>query len=379
MREQVMSAAAAVVLMMAAGPAADRPWPLIRLGPKVAAMKQPTHITHAGDGSERIFITEQMGRIVIIKRGIQQSIPFLDIRDRVGCCGERGLLSVAFPPAYGKKQYFYINYTDKTGDTVVARYRVSTDRDRADRNTEEVILRVKQPFPNHNGGQMAFGPDGFLYIGLGDGGAANDPFGNGQDKKTLLGKLLRIDVESGRTPYGVPSSNPFLSVPGARPELWATGLRNPWRFSFDRGTGDLFIADVGQNRYEEVNVQPASGAGGENYGWNIMEGAHCFGPKPCSADGLVLPVAEYGHQAGCSVTGGMVYRGAEFPVLGGIYLYGDYCSGRIWGLRRHDGEWRTAELLDTTLSISTFGEDEGGEVYVADHHSGAVHRIESTR
>lgn len=357
--------------------AAEPQTPVVSLGAKVAVARKPTHVTHAGDGSGRLFITEQEGRILVGKDNAVAAAAFLDIRDRVSCCGERGLFSVVFPPGYREKRYFYVNYTDRGGDTVVARHRTSKDGDRADPASEEIVLAVKQPFANHNGGQLAFGPDGFLYIGMGDGGAANDPFGNGQKMNTLLGKMLRIDVESGARPYAVPASNPFVRNKRALPEIWALGLRNPWRFSFDRATGDLYIADVGQNKYEEVNFQPASGRGGENYGWNIMEGMHCFRSKTCDTAGLIMPAAEYGHDKGCSVTGGMVYRGRAFPRLVGTYLYGDYCSGRIWGLRRQGSRWISAELADTKLSISTFGEDESGEVYVADHDSGAVYRVEA--
>jgi len=360
----------------AASSAADAPGPRISPGAKVATVKKPTHVTHAADGSGRLFITEQEGRIMIVKDGVLLSAPFLDIRGRVSCCGERGLLSVAFPPAFREKRYFYVNYTDTAGDTKVARYRVTKDADRADPASEEIVLTVQQPYANHNGGQLAFGPDGYLYIGMGDGGSANDPQGNGQKMSTLLGKLLRIDVESGGRPYAVPPSNPFAGKQEVRPEIWASGLRNPWRFSFDRATGDLFIADVGQNRLEEVNVQPASSKGGENYGWNILEGSRCLRSKTCDTTRLVMPVAEYGHDRGCSVTGGMVYRGKALPHLQGTYVYGDYCSGRIWGMRRENGRWTSIELADTRLSISTFGEDEAGEVYVADHAKGGIYRLE---
>jgi glucose/arabinose dehydrogenase len=362
-------------LLPATAAAADPQLPALSLGAKVATVRKPTHITHAGDGSGRLFITEQEGRILVGRDNAVLATPFLDIRDRVSCCGERGLLSAAFPPGYREKRYFYVNYTDQSGDTVVARYRTSKDNDRADPASEEVVLTVKQPFANHNGGQLAFGPDGFLYIGMGDGGSANDPYGNGQKMNTLLGKVLRIDVESGARPYAVPASNPFLGRKDALPEIWASGLRNPWRFSFDRATGDLYLADVGQNKYEEVNVQPASSRGGENYGWNIMEGMHCFRSRTCDASGLVKPAAEYGHGQGCSVTGGMVYRGRAFPRLVGTYLYGDYCSGRIWGLRKQGSRLISAELAETKLAISTFGEDEAGEIYVADHESGAIYRV----
>ena len=365
-----------VLLDPAASSAAETPRSRISPGTRIVTVKKPTHVTHAGDGSGRLFITEQEGRIVIVKDSVLLSVPFLDIRDRVGCCGERGLLSAAFPPGYREKRYFYVNYTDKAGDTKVARYRVTKDADRADPASEEIVLAVQQPYANHNGGQLAFGPDGYLYIGMGDGGSANDPHGNGQKMSTLLGKLLRIDVESGARPYAVPPSNPFVGKKEVRPEIWASGLRNPWRFSFDRATGDLFIADVGQDRFEEVNVQPPSSKGGENYGWNVLEGSHCLRSKTCDIAGLVLPVAEYDHGQGCSVTGGMVYRGKALPHFQGNYVYGDYCSGRIWGMRKEDGRWNPAELADTRLSISTFGEDEAGEVYVADHSNGGIYRLE---
>jgi glucose/arabinose dehydrogenase len=364
-----------VVLLPAFYSAANPSWPTITTSKKIAIVRKPTHITHAGDGSGRLFIIEQEGRILIVKNNVLRRDPFLDIRDRVGCCGERGLLSMTFPPGYAQKQHFYINYTNRSGDTVVSRFRTTGDPDRADVGSEEVILTVKQPFANHNGGQLAFGPDGYLYIGMGDGGAANDPFGNGQKPSTLLGKLLRIDVESKEKPYGIPPFNPFVGRSGMLPEIWALGLRNPWRFSFDRKTGDLFIADVGQNRHEEVNVQPSSSRGGENYGWNVMEGMHCFRSRTCDSAGLVLPVVEYGHKVGCSVTGGMIYRGKAILPLDGIYVYGDYCSGRIWGLKKSGERWISTQLADTELSISTFGEDESGELYVADHDSGSIYLI----
>ena len=352
-------------------------WPRITLTRKTGGLEKPTSITHAGDGSKRLFVTEQEGRIIMLKNFVPEKTPFLDIRDRVGCCGERGLLSVVFPAGYAGKRYFYVNYTNKNGDTVVARYRLTVDPDQADPKSEEAVLFVKQPFANHNGGQLAFGPDGFLYIGMGDGGAAGDPFENGQNPDTLLGKMLRIDVESRTRPYSIPPGNPFINKKGHRPEIWALGLRNPWRFSFDRKTGDLYIADVGQNKYEEVHVQPASSLGGENYGWDIVEGAHCFQSKKCDTTGLVMPVVEYDHSKGCSITGGMVYRAREYPSLQGIYFYSDYCSGRIWGLRQSGDRWQTKELLKSGLAVSTFGEDEDGNIYLADHGNGALYKVDS--
>jgi glucose/arabinose dehydrogenase len=352
-------------------------WPKVSLVQIADNFSRPVHITHSGDGSNTLFVAEQKGRIIAVRDGAVLAAPFLDISERVSCCGERGFLGMAFPPEYSKKNYFYVTYTDRSGDTAVARYRVNTASGTADPKSEEIVLRVKQPYSNHNGGQIAFGPDGYLYIGMGDGGSGGDPHGHGQNPASLLGKMLRIDVESGKTPYGVPIDNPFIESKEYRPEIWAVGLRNPWRFSFDRKAGDLYIADVGQDRYEEIHFQPASSGGGENYGWNIMEGKHCYGSSACDMSGLVMPVAEYKHSDGCSVTGGMVYRGKKFPKLEGIYLYGDYCSGRIWGLRKTKDGWISALLKDTGFSITTFGEDENGELYVSDYENGTIYRIEA--
>lgn len=351
-------------------------WPDIALKLGLSGLKQPTDITHAGDSSNRLFIAEQRGRILIAKGNRINSRPFLDISNRISCCGERGLLGVAFPPGFAAKKYFYVNYTDRSGDTVIARYRVVSDPEMADPGSEEIILTIKQPYANHNGGQLAFGPDGYLYIGMGDGGSAGDPQNHAQNSSSLLGKMLRIDVESGGKPYAVPADNPYLNNKAFRPEIWATGLRNPWRFSFDRKTGDLYIADVGQNRYEEIHFEPKGTRGGINYGWNIMEGLHCYKSETCDRKGLTLPIAEYDHDKGCSVTGGKIYRGKMFPKMHGIYFYGDYCSGRIWGLRQSDTGWSQKELTDSGLSISTFGEDEAGEVYVADYGKGNIYKIE---
>ncbi len=355
-------------------------WPQISLTKLVGGLSQPVHITHASDGSGRLFIVEQSGRIRIVKNSVLLDTPFLNITGRVLCCGERGLLSVAFPPGYANKGYFYVNYTRKPdGDTVVARYRITTDPDVADPDSEETVLIVDQPYANHNGGQLAFGPDGYLYIGMGDGGSAGDPGNRAQNPGELLGKLLRIDVESGANPYAIPASNPYTRTTGYQGEIWALGLRNPWRFAFDRERGDLYIADVGQNRYEEVDYQPASSRGGENYGWRILEGSHCYNPPSgCVPPGrYVQPVAEYDHTQGCSVTGGMVYRGQIYPRMQGIYFYGDYCSGRIWGLKR-GVTWQTVLLLDSPYALSTFGEDEAGNLYVADHAGGGIYRLADT-
>lgn len=340
-------------------------------------LELPTHIVHAGDGSGRLYVVEQRGRIRYVDS--LDAVPlFLDISDRVGCCGERGLLGLAFPPGYTAKRWFYVYYTNRSGDIVISRFRLS-GTGQGDQTTEEVILSIAHPlFANHNGGQIAFGPDGFLYIGTGDGGGAGDPLGNGQRTSSLLGKILRIDVEGGVSPYSVPAGNPFVSRAGYRPEIWALGLRNPWRFSFDRANGDLYIADVGQNNFEEVNWQPASSPGGQNYGWDLMEGAHCTS-SGCNQAGLTLPVAEYSHASGdCSITGGFVYRGARLPELQGAYLDSDYCSGRLRALRRQGEQWLSTPLLTTGFAVSTFGEDEAGEIYLADHQGGNIYRLDSS-
>jgi glucose/arabinose dehydrogenase len=352
-------------------------WPNISLVKETGGLTHPVHITNAGDDSRRLFVVEQGGRIRIIRADTLLAAPFLDISDRVLSGGERGLLSVAFPPGFAASGRFYVNYTRQPdGTTVIARYHLTADPDVAAQSSEEILLFISQPFPNHNGGQLAFGPDGFLYIGMGDGGSGGDPRNNAQNPGSLLGKLLRIDVESGAVTYAVPSTNPFILTSGYRPEIWALGLRNPWRFSFDRLTGDLYIGDVGQNLYEEVDFQPASSTGGENYGWKIMEASHCFQNPSCSSDGLVLPVAEYAHTTGdCSVTGGMIYRGQKYPGLQGVYLYGDYCSGRIRGLKRDGGPFQNAILLDSAYIVTTFGEDETGNIYLADYASGTVYRV----
>ncbi|MFZ2445223.1 MAG: PQQ-dependent sugar dehydrogenase [Syntrophobacteraceae bacterium] len=338
-------------------------------------LSQPTSITQPPDKSGRLFVTLQRGRVMVLKGDLPAST-FLDLTSLVSCCGERGLLSIAFHPDYVKNGFFFVNYTDANGDTVVARYRVSSNPDRADPASAQVLLKVEQPYPNHNGGLLLFGPDGYLYIGMGDGGSGGDPGNRAQNLGTLLGKMLRIDV-NGKAPYAIPPDNPFLKNPAARPEIWAYGLRNPWRFSFDRRTGDLFIADVGQDKWEEVNFQPASSKGGENYGWRLMEGNHCFNPPAnCNQGDLVLPIAEYGHALGCSITGGYIYLGEKIPGLQGAYLYADYCSGRIWGARRLDGgKWEPEQLLASPYRISTFGEDGEGEIYFADYEGRGLFKI----
>jgi len=318
------------------------------------------------DGSGRLFVVEKPGRIRILENDQLVDAPFLDITDRVGSGGnEQGLLGLAFHPQYAQNGRFFVNYTDKSGKDTVARFQVSSDADAADPNSEVKLLSIDDPFPNHNGGVLAFGPDGFLYAGLGDGGSAGDPFGNGQNTKALLGKILRIDVDSAE-PYAVPTDNPFGN------EVWAYGLRNPWRFSFDRSTGDLYIGDVGQNAWEEIDFLPAGSPGGTNFGWNFREGAHDY--KGGGPAGMVDPIAEYSHQeGGCSVTGGYVYRGSMAD-WNGIYLYADYCTGLMWGLINSDGTWQSQPLFDLDVTVTSFGQDSAGELYILSD-SGGVFRL----
>lgn len=355
--------------------------PGIVLEPVFTGFQAPVYVTHVGEdssGGSRLFVVEKAGRIYLVEDDVVQLAPFLDITDRVGSEGsEQGLLSVAFPPDFAASGLFYVDYTDRRGDTVIARYQLlAGDPRQADPNSEQRILQIDQPAANHNGGQLQFGPDGYLYIGMGDGGRAGDPWGNAQNPGVLLGKILRVNV-TGADTYTIPADNPFLDRPDARPEVWALGLRNPWRFAFDRTTRDLYIADVGQNVYEEVNVQPATSPGGENYGWDVMEAGHCFEPQTgCDSSGLVLPVGEYDHTQGCSITGGYVYRGTRYPHLAGVYFFGDFCSGNIWGLRQAaTGEWEMALLLSTGLNISSFGEDLAGEIYVVGYRDGIIYHL----
>ena len=350
----------------------------IRLETTLSGLTNPVAITHAGDGSGRLFITEQGGRILIYDGSKLLPTPFLDISALLSTGGERGLLSVAFHPNYASNGHFYVNYTNTDGDTIIARYSVSNDPNLADPASASTVMTIAQPYSNHNGGQLEFGPEGYLYIGMGDGGDAGDPNNYAQNPDSLLGKMLRIDVD-GDVPYGVPPDNPFISDEQVRDEIWALGLRNLWRFSFDRFSGDLFIGDVGQNNWEEIDYQPATSAGGENYGWRLMEGNHCYNPSAnCNDGSLTLPVLEYSHDLGCAVTAGYLYRGRNNPLLSGMYIYGDYCSGRIWGAKRGgDGNWSVEELSDTNLNISAFGEDENGELYVAHRAAagGTIYRI----
>lgn len=340
-----------------------------------SGLEAPVHLT-APAGDPRLFIVEQAGRIRIVQDGRLLPTPFLDITGRVGSGGERGLLSMAFHPRYTDNGSFYVNYTDRRGDTRVERYRVSRDPNVADSASAKLILGITQPYANHNGGHVVFGPDGMLYIPLGDGGSGGDPQGHGQNRATLLGKLLRLDVDRG-DPYAIPRDNPFVrdSGAGARAEIWALGLRNPWRIAVDRQTGLLYTADVGQNRWEEINVQPAN-QGGLNYGWNRMEGAHCYGLPLCAKAGLVMPAVEYSHDEGCSVIGGAVYRGSRLPFVSGHYFYSDWCSGWLKSFAFQNGGVTAAATWEvgTLGSVVSFGEDGSGELYIVSGN-GSVYRL----
>jgi len=344
----------------------------------------PLGLITSNDGTGRVFVVEQGGKIWSMKDGEVGLDPFLDISTLLapsvfqGGYTEQGLLGVAFHPQYKDNGLFFLDYTDVKGNTVIARYKISSDTEKADPNSASILLTINQPYPDHNGGQIAFGPDGYLYIGLGDGGNPDDPLRNGQNMDTLLAKILRIDING--TPYKVPPDNPFISDSTARPEIWATGLRNPWRFSFDRQTGDLYIGDVGQWDYEEVDFQPA-GKGGQNYGWSAWQGMHPHIKQTIPVDDstLTLPVLEYPHTEGCSVTGGFVYRGAALPTMNGIYLYGDYCAGRVWAaIHAADGKWQSYLWMQTAHVITSFGQDDAGELYLVDY-KGGVYKLEAAQ
>ena len=357
--------------------ASVNPWAKVKLIPYETGFEFPVYLTSAGDGSGRIFVVEKAGRIKVIKNGEVLEEPFLDIVNKVRSRdSECGLLSVAFHPRYAENGRFFLNYTDLEGDTIISEFHVGEDPDHAFGAGERIILKIKQPARNHNGGQIQFGPDGYLYIAMGDGGFFGDPSGNGQNTGTLLGKMLRIDVGGGR-PYRIPANNPFKDVPGVRPEIWASGLRNPWRFSFDAETGDMYIADVGEGKWEEVDFQPGGSGGGQNYGWSILEGSYEFKlPDGYDTRGLTFPVVEYRHGEGCSVTGGYVYRGKKYPEIRGTYFFSDYCSGRLWGLRKKpDAAWEWTEFLETGLSVSSFGVDEAGDLYIIDFGKGDIYRL----
>jgi glucose/arabinose dehydrogenase len=355
---------------------------LSALVPIATGLDLPVSLAQAADGTGRLFIVEQGGLILIHDGNSLLTTPFLDLSGLVSCCGERGLLGLAFHPNYESNGFFYVHYTDVAGDTMIARYSVSADPNVADPNSDLELLPVDQPFSNHNGGQLQFGPDGYLYIGLGDGGSAGDPGNRAQDLGELLGKLLRIDVNNNDIgdglPYDIPPDNPFVSEPNARDEIWAYGLRNPWRFSFDRVSGDLFLGDVGQSEWEEIDHQPAGSPGGENYGWRLMEGPDCYNPPIDCDDGtLVHPILAYPHAGSvCAVIGGYVYRGTALPQYVGAYFFSDNCTGQMWVAKeRANGTWRVRELVDSAFFPSTFGETESGELCFADYSGGTVYCI----
>lgn len=356
----------------------------IRFAEVTNGLTQPVFITHAGDGSGRQFIVERAGRIRIIKNGALLSTSFLDIHTMVNSSStEQGLLALAFHPNYASNGQFYTVHTIQNGSLVLSRFtRSSNNPDLADANSRVTLLTVPHPTnTNHNGGTLAFGPDGYLYWSIGDGGGGGDVPNNAQNLTVLLGKILRLDVDSG-SPYSIPSSNPFFNdpTPGIRKEIWAYGLRNPWKISFDAQTGDLFIGDVGQGSREEIDFQPAASAGGENYGWHVMEGSLCFNPSSgCDQTGKVLPIAEYDHSVGCSVTGGYMYRGSLYSLLQGHYFYGDFCSGALFALDGNNTSgWNITPLGDTPYSITTFGENENGELYLADYGTGKIYQLQYT-
>jgi len=354
----------------------------ISLSPVLSGLHSPTQITNAHDGTNRLFVVEQRGTIRVIKDGVLQPGYFLDIQSKVQDGGERGLLGLAFDPRFTSNHYLYVYYTRYGGDVVVSRFTTNAARTDAIESTAHPLLLIEHSaHANHNGGGMAFGPNGYLYIGVGDGGGAGDPQNNAQRKSTLLGKILRINVSgTGHGPfdnYSVPHSNPFYgSTPGLE-AIWDYGVRNPWRISFDRGTGKLFIADVGQNRFEEVDRERAGFTGGRNYGWDAMEGMHCYTASKCPLAGDTLPNAEYSHDGGnCSITGGYVYRGPTQVALVGQYVFADYCSGRIWTIPNDGPAVNQPETLraDTNLNITSFGESENGELYAVTG-AGGVYQV----
>jgi glucose/arabinose dehydrogenase len=348
----------------------------LRLVPVVTSgLSSPVYLSAPTGDTSRLFVVEQSGQIRIVQHGQLLPAAFLDIQTRLVSGGEQGLLSVAFHPNYATNGYFYVNYTDLNGDTRVERYTVSAaDSNLADTATHKLIIFIPQPYTNHNGGLVMFGPDGMFYIGMGDGGSGGDPQNRAQSPDSLLGKLLRIDVDGG-DPYAIPAGNPFATSGGAK-EIWALGLRNPWRFAFDRSAGLLYIGDVGKGAWEEVDVQRAS-QGGLNYGWRIMEGAHCYNSANCSSAGLVLPAVEYDHSNGqCAIIGGFVYRGTRFPALAGQYFYADLCAGWVRSLSYAGGAvtGQTSWNLDVSPgSPLSFGEDARGELYLLT--GGGVYRI----
>lgn len=346
----------------------------LELHPVMTELSMPVALTHAGDSSGRLYVAEQAGRIVWFRPGETNTHEFLDLSEKTVAGGEQGLLGLAFHPDFETNGRLFVNYTDLAGDTVIEEY--TSGSLSADPGSGRVILTFDQPYPNHNGGHLAFGLDGFLYIASGDGGSGGDPHDNGQRLDTLLGKILRIDVDvntDSHRAYAIPPANPFVDDSSARPEIWAYGLRNPWRFSFDQVAQDLWIGDVGQNVSEEINRAPA-GASGINYGWNELEGSECYEPPSgCNEKGTQLPLTQYSHEFGCSVTGGYVYRGSEYPAMQGGYFFSDFCSGTLWAIPADAASGRSpSPMLETDYSVSSFGQDEEGELYITDMAAGQV-------
>jgi len=358
-------------------PSGGGPPPTLALTPVVSGLSSPVDLQFPGDGSSRLFVVQQAGAVRIVTNGSLVATPFLDITSKVNSGGEMGLLGLAFHPQFSQNHLFYVHYDRMSAaqvQSVIAEYHVSAgDPNVADPNSERILFTVDQPFTNHKGGQIVFGPDGFLYIGFGDGGSGGDPQGNGQNLQTMLGKMLCIDVnsQSAGKQYAIPATNPFASG-GGLPEIWAYGLRNPWRFSFERGGSRLFVGDVGQDQFEEVDILE----GGKNYGWNVMEGMHCFNPASgCNMNDLTMPIAEYSHSEGEAIVGGFVYKGAAIPKLAGAYVFGDYSSGTIWELvESPPGTWTRTKLLSTGRKVSSFGQDLAGDLYVVDY-SGSVLKL----
>lgn len=358
---------------------APAPPPPLKLRPFINdKVDFPVGITHAGDGSGRIFILQQQGRIwVVDANGQRRNQPFLEIAERVSCCTERGMLGLAFPPGYPQKRYFYVTYTSTArdginlGDEVFSRFHLAADADAGNPRSEEILLVIPQASEAHHGGKLQFGPrDGYLYMSTGDGGPGGGAGGRAQQTGVLQGKILRIDTESGATPYAVPPNNPFVGRDGFRPEIWAYGLRNPWSMTIDPPTGDLYIADAGETEWEEVDVQRGGDPGGENYGWPRLEGRHCYPLPGCDPSGITQPITEYHHLEGCVIAGGAVARGPRYQRMQGWYLYGDFCSGKVWALRNENGAWVASQLGAAGFPISTIGRDEAGNVYVA-HYAGS--------
>ena len=355
--------------------------PKVELQLVVKGLGVPTAITGSPDTSDkRLFVAERHGLVHILDQEKVTDKPFLDLTAKANDDGaERGLLGFAFHPKFATNGYFYVNYVDKDNNTIIARYQTDTATGLANPNSEKVLIKLKQPYVNHKGGQLAFGPDGYLYAGLGDGGSGGDPENRAQDKTLFFGKILRLDVDHG-DPYAVPADNPFVKETGTKPEIWAYGLRNPWRFSFDSKTGDLYIGDVGQNLHEEVDFQAANSKGGTNYGWRCYEATQTYNAAGCqAASAYTMPVLSYDHtDKRCSITGGQVYRGQQYPALLGMYFYADNCGGQVYDTKKSTGDWQANLAVQTELLPTTFGTDNQGEVYLGDMKEGGIYRLIDT-